>query len=71
MPINNQLQQGVDYYNENERVIFTTLFHIKRGQCCGNGCRHCPFTPKHKKGRVVVAEKFRKLIDKEDKNGSE
>ena len=65
------LTNNVDYYMEGERIIFTALFHIKRGQCCGNGCRHCPYTPKYTKGRVVVAEEFRKLIDKEDKNGSE
>lgn len=55
--MNNQLQQDVDYYNEGERVIFTALFHIKRGQCCGSGCRNCAYEPKYKKGNVVVAEK--------------
>jgi len=48
---------------EKERVIFTALFHIKRGQCCGSGCRHCPFDPRHTKGKVVVAEKYIKFID--------
>ncbi|KAG5183321.1 hypothetical protein JKP88DRAFT_317124 [Tribonema minus] len=24
-------------------TVFTELQHIKRGFCCGNGCRHCPF----------------------------
>jgi len=24
--------------------------HIGRGTCCGNGCLHCPFIPKHQKG---------------------
>jgi len=37
------LINNVDYYIEGERVIFTALAHIKRGQCCGNGCRHCPY----------------------------
>jgi len=23
--------------------VFTKLNHLKRGFCCGNGCRHCPF----------------------------
>ena len=23
--------------------VFTSLSHKKRGACCGNGCRHCPF----------------------------
>jgi hypothetical protein len=32
-----------DYYSENENVVFTAAYHLKRGTCCGNGCRHCPF----------------------------
>lgn len=23
--------------------VFTADFHRKRGKCCGNMCRHCPF----------------------------
>jgi biotin synthase-like enzyme len=56
-----QIKEGIDYYMEGERVIFTSLFHIKRGQCCGNGCKHCPFSPKHTKGRGVVSEKILKF----------
>jgi biotin synthase-like enzyme len=56
-----QFENNVDYYIEGERVIFTALAHIKRGQCCGNGCRHCPYTPKHTKGKVVLAEKLLKF----------
>lgn len=41
---------------EGERVIFTALFHIERGQCCGNGCRHCPYDPKHKHGNKIIQE---------------
>ena len=43
------------------RVVFTALFHIQRGQCCGNGCRNCPYDPKHKKGNVVLAKEFIKF----------
>jgi len=49
-------------------VIFTALFHIQRGQCCGNGCRHCPYDPKHSKGRVVLSEKFSKFQNMELKD---
>jgi hypothetical protein len=42
------------YYVENDRIIFTEQFHIDRGQCCGNGCRHCPYQPKHKKGNTSI-----------------
>ena len=35
--------EHLDYYVENGRLVFTEWFHLKRGQCCGNGCRHCPY----------------------------
>ena len=56
-------KKGIHYYMDGERVVFTALFHIQRGQCCGNGCRHCPYDPKHKKGKVVLSEKFSKFQD--------
>jgi len=33
-----------DYYFEGQNLIFTATYHLKRGTCCGSGCRHCPFT---------------------------
>lgn len=40
----NQLQQGVDYYfNEEGLMVLTEAFHLKKGFCCGNGCTHCPY----------------------------
>ena len=42
------------YYIEGDRVILTELTHIERGQCCGNGCRHCPYLPKHTKGNIIL-----------------
>lgn len=47
------------YYTEGDRLIFTEEFHIQRGNCCGNGCRHCPFEPKHQKGNITLSEKIR------------
>jgi len=38
--------EGIDYYMENGFVIFTSWHHLKRGNCCGNGCLHCPFQSK-------------------------
>lgn len=32
-----------DYYLENGNVVFTAAYHLKRGACCGSGCRHCPY----------------------------
>ena len=56
-----QYKEGIDYYMEGERVIFTALTHINRGSCCGNGCRHCPYSPRHNRGNVVLAEKLLKF----------
>ena len=32
-----------DYYREGETIVFTEQYHLRRGYCCGSGCRHCPF----------------------------
>lgn len=45
-----ELIENKHYYLENGRVVFTALFHLERGHCCGSGCRHCPYDPKHIKG---------------------
>ena len=37
------LVEGVDFYRENGRYVFTSLYHLKRGHCCNSGCRHCPY----------------------------
>lgn len=39
-----QLIEGEDfYYNEDGYVVFTEKYHLQKGFCCGNGCRHCPY----------------------------
>ncbi|MBM3438853.1 MAG: hypothetical protein FJX91_06950 [Bacteroidetes bacterium] len=45
---------GSDYYFENGFLVFTREYHEKRGFCCGNGCRHCPYLPKHSKGSKQI-----------------
>jgi len=35
--------EEVLYYMENGLVVFTEAFHLKRGYCCKNRCRHCPY----------------------------
>ena len=50
--------ENIDYYLENKSVVFTALFHLKRGKCCGNKCRHCPYEPKHEKGNKRIDSKY-------------
>lgn len=40
--------EGIDYYFENGLMVLTSLFLLKRGYCCGNGCRHCPYDDQSK-----------------------
>lgn len=36
--------EGEDFYfNENGLMVLLEKYHLDRGYCCGNGCKHCPF----------------------------
>jgi hypothetical protein len=41
------LREGEDYYYEGPYMVFTERYHLKRGTCCGSGCRHCPYKEKN------------------------
>lgn len=51
-----KLSKDQDYYIEDGRYVFTAHFHLKRGSCCGNKCRHCPYIPEHQKGNTQPAD---------------
>ena len=35
--------EGVDYYLEDGRVIFTAQYLTEQGKCCSNNCINCPY----------------------------
>jgi len=35
--------EGVDYYFEKGLMVLTAHFLLKRGYCCENDCRNCPY----------------------------
>lgn len=38
------MEESSDYYlNEDGLMVFTAAYHLKRGYCCRNRCRHCPW----------------------------
>lgn len=38
------LVEKIDYYlDEQGNLVFTEQYHLKRGTCCKNKCRHCPW----------------------------
>jgi hypothetical protein len=43
LPKSTNLIEGIDYYLENDNYVFKEWFHLKRGSCCQNECRHCPY----------------------------
>ena len=50
--------KDVDYYLEDGFVIFTEKYHLERGECCGNNCRHCPYDPPGEKGNKKLADEL-------------
>ncbi len=52
-----KLVNNEDYYfDESGLMIFTENYLLQKGECCGNGCRHCPFNYKN------VPEKKRNIL---------
>jgi hypothetical protein len=41
--------ENADYYFDNGLMVLTAEFLKKRGYCCKNGCRHCPFQKEFEK----------------------
>ena len=42
--INNvELEDDEFYYSDEGFIVFTEKYLLKRGHCCENACRHCPY----------------------------
>lgn len=51
----NPLVENEDYYMDTRGFrVMTNRFLKERGYCCGNGCKHCPYFPKHHKGNREI-----------------
>ncbi len=60
----NRLTAGIDYYTlPDGRLVFTEMYHLKRGFCCGKGCRHCPYEYKN-----VEEPRRSQLLNQRNKN---
>jgi hypothetical protein len=35
------------YFDKNGFMVFTEAYHLKRGNCCGCACKHCPYAHKN------------------------
>lgn len=57
-----ELIEGEDFYlNEDGYTVLTAKFHLHRGECCGNGCKHCPYkyinVDKPKRTKLLASSK--------------
>lgn len=57
--MNNDFREGTDYYfNEEGYIVLTEKYHLNKGYCCGNGCKHCPYeyiaVPEPKRSELLI-----------------
>jgi len=52
IPPKNELEQDDYYLTPEGYKVFTEKYLLKRGYCCQNGCRHCPYGFNKDKGRI-------------------
>ena len=56
LPWDSRPRAGETYWLEDGRMAFTARYHLRRGYCCGNGCRHCPYDDQGRPRRDVMKE---------------
>ena len=63
--MSNNLVEGEDYYfNEDGYIVLTEKYHLQKGFCCGNGCKHCPYdyeaVPEPKRNELLTIKAYEK-----------
>ena len=43
--------EHIDYHIENGKNVFSAWYLLKRGYCCDEGCRNCPYRIQHWGGK--------------------
>lgn len=43
-----ELKEDEYYYSPEGYIVFTEKYHLKRGYCCNNNCKHCPYRKNEK-----------------------
>lgn len=46
-------EEGDFYINKDGYKVFTEQYLLRRGYCCKNGCKHCPYGFDKKAGRII------------------
>jgi hypothetical protein len=54
------MEEGKDFYFiDGGYIVFTEEYHLKRGYCCKNNCRHCPWNKRLEKETIQTNQKKR------------
>ena len=48
------------YINQDGNFVFTAAYHLRRGYCCKNECKHCPWGYKKDKTNEKENQKAKK-----------
>lgn len=48
------LKEGLDFTMVKGYREMTESYLVRRGYCCSNGCKHCPYSPRARKGNTVL-----------------
>ncbi len=66
-----QMIENIDFYYEGGYMVLTEKYHIEKGFCCGNGCRHCPYNfenvPEPKRSELLLKKEAINNITSWDK----
>lgn len=57
MSLLSELDKDDYYFSPEGYVVFTAKYLLKRGYCCQNGCKHCPYGYNKKTGRFDNTKK--------------
>jgi len=52
-----ELEKDDFYLSEDGYKVFTKKYLLKRGYCCLNGCKHCPYGFDKKTGLIKTGRK--------------
>ena len=56
--------EGVDFEMSSQGYrIMTEFYLVKRGYCCSNGCKNCPYSPKAVKGNRKLRPEIENKYD--------
>jgi hypothetical protein len=54
------------YFDERGLMVMTEVYHKKRGYCCGNACKHCPYKHENVSEKKLAALKLMGKLPSDD-----